>query len=140
MSEFGSIFGSSQNIRFSTCFPDNSQVLLAVLFFLKQAPGPAIAAIVPFGPTLVFLHRCRTTFSKAFHDAGLLQMSLRDGWDITSRSSMTAPEEYRKFLVDAHKAAYVPVCIAGDTVSVLTAEPAVVVATDDDASVSSSMD
>jgi hypothetical protein len=51
-------------------------VLLAFLFLLKQAPGTAIAAILPFGLPLVLLTQCRKTFLKAFNDVGLLQMSL----------------------------------------------------------------
>ena len=35
-------------------------------------------------------------------------------------------EEFRQFLVDAHKAAYIPICIAGGATNVLTAEPALV--------------
>jgi hypothetical protein len=54
-----------------------------------------------------------------------------DGWDVNEPTSMKIREEYRSFLVDAHKAAYVPVCIAGSS-DVVTAEPAVVIPTDRD--------
>jgi hypothetical protein len=41
---------------------------------------------------------------------------------------MEQREEFRKFLVDAHKAAYIPICLAGsDTDSFFTTEPALVV-------------
>eukprot|EP00591_Stephanopyxis_turris_P006493 CAMPEP_0195507710 /NCGR_PEP_ID=MMETSP0794_2-20130614/1106_1 /TAXON_ID=515487 /ORGANISM="Stephanopyxis turris, Strain CCMP 815" /LENGTH=168 /DNA_ID=CAMNT_0040634485 /DNA_START=158 /DNA_END=664 /DNA_ORIENTATION=- len=103
------------------------QGLLFLQFLLKQALGPAIAAILPLAPTLVFRHRCRMRFLKGFEDGGLLQMSLKDGWDNSIPTSVEAREEYRQFLVDAHKAAYVPISIAGDTVNILTDEPAVIV-------------
>jgi hypothetical protein len=41
-------------------------------------------------------------------------------------------EEFRQFLVDAHKAAYIPVCIAGGATNILTAEPAVVIPSEND--------
>mmetsp|Transcript_2086 Transcript_2086/g.3075 ORF Transcript_2086/g.3075 Transcript_2086/m.3075 type:complete len:165 (+) Transcript_2086:1-495(+) len=59
-------------------------------------------------------------------------MSLLDGWDNSLPTTVEKREEFRKFLVDAHKAAYIPVCIAGGATHVLTAEPAVVVASDND--------
>lgn len=60
-------------------------------------------------------------------DAALLQTSQLDGWDSNTSTSPEKREEYRKFLVDAHKAAYVPICIAGGATAALTAEPALVV-------------
>ncbi len=60
-------------------------------------------------------------------DAALLQTSQLDGWDNSQPTSKEMREEYRKFLVDAHRAAYVPICLAGDLARGLTNEPAVVV-------------
>ena len=57
----------------------------------------------------------------------LLQTSLLDGWDTNEESSTAKREEFRQFLVDCHKAAYVPVCIASEEATVITSEPAVVV-------------
>jgi hypothetical protein len=37
---------------------------------------------------------------------------------------MEKREEFRQFLVDSHKAAYIPICIAGGASTILTAEPA----------------
>eukprot|EP00565_Helicotheca_tamesis_P007263 CAMPEP_0185740608 /NCGR_PEP_ID=MMETSP1171-20130828/38190_1 /TAXON_ID=374046 /ORGANISM="Helicotheca tamensis, Strain CCMP826" /LENGTH=106 /DNA_ID=CAMNT_0028412499 /DNA_START=23 /DNA_END=343 /DNA_ORIENTATION=- len=45
---------------------------------------------------------------------------------------MEKREEFRQFLIDAHKAAYIPVCIAGGATSALTAEPAVTVPNEND--------
>lgn len=44
---------------------------------------------------------------RSFEDAALLQTSLLDGWDTAAVDSFEDREEFRQFLVDAHKAAYV---------------------------------
>lgn len=99
---------------------------------LKEAQGPAIMAGIPIVPTIMYRKIYRSRYYKAFCDAGLLQTSLLDGWDTTTPSSMEKREDFRRFLVDAHKAAYIPVCIASHTTSSLTAQPAVVVPRDGD--------
>jgi len=69
-------------------------------------------------------------------DAGLLQMSRcdGDGWYDKSRGSKFKREAFRKFLVDAHKAAYIPIYIAGETVNPLTLEPAKAITLESDLS------
>jgi len=112
------------------------QVLLSLMMGLKKAIGPALMAALPIPLTLVFRSTCLKRFCRAFQDAGLLQTSLLDQWDTSwensSHISMEKREEFRRFLVDAHKAAYIPVCIAGDATASLTVEPAVVVPTEFD--------
>lgn len=128
------------------------QILLTTQMILKQAVGPAIAASIPMLPTILFHRGMRKKYFRAFMDAALLQTSMLDGWDTVDESSMEKREEFRRFLVDgtssvllfsplfvfavtqnilhpsAHKAAYIPVCIApGEEEEGLTAEPAVVV-------------
>jgi hypothetical protein len=132
-------------------------VLMVTMLALKGALGPAIVAAIPFVPTLVFRHEIRKQYLKAYQDAGLVQTSMLDGWDIQEPTSvrvckvylqgighsvshnllscshvqMKKREDFRRFLVDAHKASYVPVCIAGSK-DVMTAEPAVVIHSDND--------
>lgn len=106
--------------------------LLALVMFLKAAVGCAFVSILPAIPTIVFRNRCRWKYLKAFQDAGLLQMSTLDGMDPFASTSRKKRKKFLEFLVDAHKAAYVPVCLAGDTVSVLTAAPAEVESLDYD--------
>jgi hypothetical protein len=108
------------------------QILLTTMMTLKQAAGPAIAAALPMIPTLAFRVMLRRRYLRAFTDAALLQISLLDGWDTTEETSKDKREEFRRFLVDSHKAAYVPVCIAGDQSVMITAEPAVVVPLEND--------
>ena len=102
-------------------------ILLTLQMVLKQATGPAVLASVPTLVTLLSYRSMKKQFLGAFTDAALLQTSLLDGWDAAERSSVEKREDFRQFLVDAHKAAYVPVCLAGPEKASLTAEPAVVV-------------
>ncbi|GAX28816.1 hypothetical protein FisN_35Lh018 [Fistulifera solaris] len=112
-------------------------ILLAGQMGLKEGLVPAGLAASTMFPILLFQRDMQKCYHRAFQDAALLQTSLLDGWNATQTSSMIDREEFRRFLVDAHKAAYVPVCLAAtDTDDFLTAEPALVVPleTDSDAS------
>lgn len=103
-------------------------ILLVTQMALKATLGPAIVSAVPIIPIVLFKQFVNRKYVPAFTDAALLQTSLLDGWDVSEETSVERREEFRRFLVDAHKAAYVPVCIAGsDTNGMLTAEPALVV-------------
>ena len=108
------------------------QFMLTLQMVLKEQFGPALVAACPSVPTFLFRNYLNKRFRRAYDDAGLLQTSLLDGWDNTIPTSMESREEFRLWLVDAHKAAYIPVCIAGGETNCLTAEPAVVIPTDND--------
>lgn len=108
------------------------QFLLTLQMVLKDAFGPAIIAALPAIATYLYRINLIKRFKKAYDDAGLLQTSLLDGWDNTISTSVEKREEFRQFLVDAHKAAYIPVCIAGGATNILTAEPAVVIPSEND--------
>eukprot|EP00956_Cyclotella_meneghiniana_P037563 scaffold140672_cov76-Cyclotella_meneghiniana.AAC.3 len=108
------------------------QFLLTLQFLLRDAFGPALFAGLPAIPTYLYRNYLHKRFKRAYEDAGLLQTSLLDGWDNTVPTSAEKREEFRRFLVDAHKAAYIPVCIAGGATNILTAEPAVVIPNEDD--------
>ena len=82
-------------------------LLLTVQMGLKQAAGPAAAAALTVVPIYMFQQSTKRRFLRAFEDAGLLQTSLLDGWDTSAEYSIEKREEFRRFLVDAHKAAYV---------------------------------
>jgi Calcium-dependent channel, 7TM region, putative phosphate/Late exocytosis, associated with Golgi transport len=82
-------------------------ILLTVQMALKQAAGPAAAAALTTFPIYFFQKSVKVRFLRAFEDAGLLQTSLLDGWDTAADYSIEKREEFRRFLVDAHKAAYV---------------------------------
>ena len=108
------------------------QFLLTLQMALKDAVGPAIVAALPAIPTYLCRQYLLKTFKRAYDDAGLLQTSLLDGWDNTIPTTIESREEFRRFLVDAHKAAYIPVCIAGGATNILTAEPAVAIPSEND--------
>ena len=109
------------------------QLLLTTMMVLKRAPGPAITAGVPLIPTIWYRLVLRRRHLRAYKDVALLQTSLLDGWDVTEESSEQTREDFRRFLVDCHKAAYVPVCIAsGNSRTLITAEPAVVIPLESD--------
>jgi len=105
-----------------------AQILLTIVMALEQAGGPAILAALSTIPLLLHRRSTRQRYYKSYMDAALLQTSQLDTWDASvEETTEERREQYRKFLVDAHKAAYVPICIAGGTAEALTAEPAVVV-------------
>lgn len=83
------------------------EILLTVQMVLKQAAGPAAAAAISVIPTYLFRKATKERFLRSFEDAALLQTSLLDGWDTGADYSIEKREEFRQFLVDAHKAAYV---------------------------------
>jgi hypothetical protein len=108
------------------------QFLLTLQMVLSDAFGPAFIAACPSVTTWLFRSYLIKRFRRAYDDAGLLQTSLLDGWDNAAPTSVESREEFRQFLVDAHKAAYIPVCIAGGATNILTAEPAVVMPSEND--------
>jgi len=110
------------------------QGLLGTMLLIRESFGPAVAAFLPLIPTIVYRWILLRRYLKAFTDVALLQTSLLDGWDTNEESFASKREEFRQFLVDCHKAAYVPVCISSYEGTSITSEPAVVIRleTDDD--------
>jgi hypothetical protein len=102
-------------------------ILLVAMMVLRRAFGPACAAFLPLVPIVAYRVILRRRYMKAFDDVALLQTSLLDGWDTNEETNVAKREEFRQFLVDCHKAAYVPVCIASGEGTMITSEPAVVV-------------
>jgi len=109
-----------------------AQVLLTTVMALKEAVGPAALSALPIIVIILYRRSSRKQYLRSYLDAALLQTFSLDGWDNTVPTSAEKREEYRKFLVDAHKAAYVPICIAGGSTAALTAEPALVVPHEND--------
>jgi hypothetical protein len=95
---------------------------------VKRAYGAAILAGFAIIPTYTFDVVCKDRFYESYKNAGLVQTSDLDGWNVTEQSSASWREGFRRWLVDCHKASYVPVCVNGED-NFLTAEPAAVIAT-----------
>eukprot|EP00529_Nitzschia_sp_RCC80_P002476 CAMPEP_0113497048 /NCGR_PEP_ID=MMETSP0014_2-20120614/30432_1 /TAXON_ID=2857 /ORGANISM="Nitzschia sp." /LENGTH=1750 /DNA_ID=CAMNT_0000390981 /DNA_START=222 /DNA_END=5474 /DNA_ORIENTATION=+ /assembly_acc=CAM_ASM_000159 len=102
------------------------ELLLVTMMTLRGAFGPALAAFVPIPFTIAYRWMLRRRYLRAFSDVALLQTSLLDGLDPSQESCLAKREEQRQWLVDAHKAAYVPVCIASSKEAMITSEPAAV--------------
>lgn len=102
------------------------QVLLSAILFLKYAYWAALAVFIAIWPTYYWGGRLKHDFERQYLDAGLLQTSKLDGWDTESSTSRTQREEYRRWLVDCHKASYVPVCLATSD-CIITSEPCAVI-------------
>lgn len=90
---------------------------------MKKAYGAALLAGVAVIPTFHFDSLCKDRFLRSYKDSGLLQTSELDGWNIDEETSMEEREDFRNFLVDCHKASYIPICVNGED-NFLTAEPA----------------
>jgi len=106
------------------------QILMAVTLSLKAAYWEALLLGLSAVPTYLYNLLVRERFLRPYHDAALLQTSRLDGWQ--DSHSMREREEYRRWLVDCHKASYVPVCLLGSKENLLTAEPAVVIPRESD--------
>ena len=64
----------------------------------------------------------------SFENTALLRTSLLDGSESLDEMTMERREKHLRFLVDAHRAAYIPACIAGtESASAISDTPAVVV-------------
>jgi hypothetical protein len=83
-------------------------------------------------PTLLYNSIILEKFLRSYQDAALLQTGrLHYDWSSAPNSWMER-EEMRRWLVDCHKASYVPTCLSGGSKNLLTAEPAITTATDED--------
>lgn len=104
------------------------QLLLALQMGLKDAIGAALVSAFAVPTTMWFQWYCKMKYEPAFENTTLLRTNLIDGWDSLSNMTMQKREEHLRFLVDTHKAAYIPVCIAGsEGANILTSTPGTVV-------------
>ena len=87
-----------------------------------------LISLISIIATWTFKNVCRDTFEQSYNDAALLQTSELDGWKVDEEMPFMERERYRKWVVDCHKASYVPVCVNAED-DYLTSEPAVVIPT-----------
>lgn len=105
-----------------------AQILTSVTLALKGSLGGAIFIGCCTFPTFMFSLWTEDLFLRPYKDTALLQTSRLDrGQESFSESQR---EEFRRWLVDCHKASYVPTCLLGSKDNLLTVEPAVVVPKD----------
>ena len=105
-----------------------AQLLTSVALALKGSLGGSIFIGCCIIPTFMFSVLTEERFLRAYSDTALLQTSRLDG----GQKSYTQKEreEFRRWLVDCHKASYVPTCMLGSKENLLTVEPAVVIPKD----------
>eukprot|EP00547_Thalassionema_nitzschioides_P003598 CAMPEP_0194208912 /NCGR_PEP_ID=MMETSP0156-20130528/7215_1 /TAXON_ID=33649 /ORGANISM="Thalassionema nitzschioides, Strain L26-B" /LENGTH=1137 /DNA_ID=CAMNT_0038935977 /DNA_START=263 /DNA_END=3676 /DNA_ORIENTATION=- len=115
------------------------QIMMTIMMLFKQAYGASVLAFIPFFPTYFWRQSTLATFRRAYQDASLFHTSELDGLEPHEKTSHDLRESFRRFLVDAHKAAYVPVCLARSANResakgsyVFTSEPACVINHDND--------
>jgi len=107
-----------------------AQILLSVTLALKGSLGCAVFIGCCTFPTFLFSLWTEDRFLRPYKDTALLQTSLLDGGQDSFSESQR--EEFRRWLVDCHKASYVPTCLLGSKDNLLTVEPAVVIPKDRD--------
>ncbi|KAG7359065.1 protein of unknown function DUF221-domain containing protein [Nitzschia inconspicua] len=105
------------------------QILTAASLLLKQGIVAGFTVFALIFPTLFFSVWTKEQFYRSYMDAGLLQTSQLDGWGVGK--TIEGREKYRRWLVDCHKASYVPICLSGGE-DFLTSQPAVAVPTNRD--------
>lgn len=104
------------------------QFLLSLQMILKTAYGSSFVSALAIPTTVWFQISCKKKYMPSFENTALLRTTLLDGWDNLDDMTMERREEHRRFLVDAHRAAYIPACIAGtESATILTNSPAMVV-------------
>jgi hypothetical protein len=108
------------------------QLLTCLVFLLKMNILEGITIGLSIVPTLLYNDIILEKYLPPYKDAALLQTGrLHHNWSSNS-SSWQEREEMRRWLVDCHKASYVPTCLAGGNENLITAEPAVTEPTDDE--------
>lgn len=105
-----------------------AQILTAVTLALKGSLWGSIFIGCCTFPTFLFNRWTKERFLRAYSDTALLQTSRSDeGQELYTQKER---EEFRRWLVDCHKASYVPTCMLGSKENLLTVEPAVVIPKD----------
>ena len=105
-----------------------AQILTSVTLALKGSLAGAVFIGFCTFPTFMFSLWTEDRFLRPYKDTALLQTSGLDGANDSFSESQR--EEFRRWLVDCHKASYVPTCLLGSKENLLTVEPAVVIPTD----------
>ena len=109
------------------------QIVLTMIMGMRNANIAAILSVLQILPTFLFWRRVKSLFKPNFVKIGLFNASKMDDLernrgetdDRSLPTDLDERERFLKFLVDSHKAAYVPTCIAEEETAVyMTEEPA----------------
>lgn len=102
------------------------QLITAITFVTK---GNVFAGVIIFFciiPTLMCNNIILEKFLRPYSDASLKYTGKLNNEE-EGEDAWPEREEFRRWLVDCHKASYLPTCLSGGTKNLLTAEPAMVV-------------
>ena len=105
------------------------QILMGTGLYLKECFIFGSVVFLMTLPTYLFGFWTKEKFKRPYRDAGLWQASKLD--EISRNGTIEEREKYRRWLVDCHKASFVPICLAGGE-DFLTYQPASVVPIDRD--------
>lgn len=119
-----------------------SIILVSLVLLLKNMYTPAILSILALIPSIDFHRSCNMRFRAAYSDVGLMQAGLINESNkkkgimdagIFDEKLYKEKEDFRKWLVDAHLSAFIPICMLDNQhlVEALTAAPAQTVYTED---------
>lgn len=103
------------------------QVITAASLFFLEHTKECVIILLCIPPTLFFNHLILEKYSRPYQDAALLQTGRMRSEHLNSKHAWLQREEYRRWLVDCHKASYLPTCLSGMGNNLLTSEPAVVI-------------
>jgi hypothetical protein len=119
-----------------------SVVLISVILFLKNLWTPSVLCFVTIFPVIDFQRSCLARFQRAYSDVGLMQAGLINesnktggvlanmekgfGSAAEERDYVEEKERLRLWLVDAHLAAFIPICMSDnrELIETLTVAPA----------------
>eukprot|EP00536_Pseudo-nitzschia_multiseries_P003826 jgi/Psemu1/237046/estExt_Genewise1.C_600084 len=105
------------------------QLMTGISFLSKGNIYEGLIVAFCVVPTLLYNSIIQDRFSRQFNDASLLQTGKIYNVRKSESGSMQEREEFRRFLVDCHKASYLPTCLSGGREDLITAQPASVVPT-----------
>jgi len=104
------------------------QLLLSLQMILKTAYGCSFVSALAIPTTLSFHWNAKKRYKPSFTNTALLRTNLLDGKESLDDMTIERREEHRRYLVDAHRAAYIPACLCGtECEAALTSAPAVVI-------------
>jgi len=107
------------------------QLITSFVLLLKLNIIEGLIILFCIIPTLLYNGIIKEKYFRPYKDAALLQTG-RLHYNSSKSYSWQEREEMRRWLVDCHKASYVPTCLSGGEINLLTAEPAVTETTEDE--------
>ena len=118
-----------------------SIILVSLVLLLKNMYTPGILTVLALIPAIDFHRSCVKRFKGAYSDIGLMQAGLinesnkKRGIMISGsfdENHYKEKEDFRKWLVDAHLSAFIPICMLDNQtlVEALTAAPAQTIMTE----------